>query len=128
ASVELARLADEYTNLPQAIDAVRHALALWQEIPAGTDIGDHPPGSLVMVAKHLACEPTSEEDHDLLMGFLSWADSEWLGDIGNTVASQWSTTSRHRFRVARAQGPKAAVDALRTLFTDPTTSTEDREG
>ena len=117
ASVELAALAQESTDVDRSVQALQRALALWNEIPAGTEIGDVPPPELVAAARGVAVLPTTEAAHDSVMAFLSWADSEWLGSPENTSGSRWADTTRHRYRIARAQGPTNAVVILRDAGT-----------
>jgi len=127
ASLQLASLADESANLGQSVSAIERAVALWGEIPAGSDVGDYPPIELIEVARRIVVEPTTEEGHDRIMAFLAWADAEWLEVAGNTKASKWSDGARHRFRVARAQGPSEVVTVLKSLVDSSTTSLDDRE-
>lgn len=125
ASIQLAALADESSDLERGVQAVLRAVALWNEIPAGTEIGDVPPPELVSAARRLAVLPTSEPAHDSVMGFLAWADGDWLGKPENTVGSRWAQTVRHRYRVARADGPEETVAILQEA-TNETADAADR--
>ena len=91
ASVQLAALAEESTDIERSVQALQRAVALWNEIPAGTEIGDIPPPELVGAARRVAVLPTTEAAHDSVMSFLAWSDSEWLG----------ATREHRRFTVGR---------------------------